>query len=69
MIGKVKDNIVCKRGRTIKFRFNGARNQIDEFEGKINGVYNYIFTIETLNKEIKSFSYSDVLIGNLEILE
>jgi len=69
MIENVKNNIVTKKGRNIKFRFNGARNQIEEFEGVISGVYNYIFTIKTLTKETKSFSYSDVLIGNLEILE
>lgn len=69
MIDKVKNNIVNKKGRNIKFRFNGARNQIDEFEGIINGIYNYVFTIKTMTQETKSFSYSDVLIGNLEILE
>ena len=52
MIDKVKNNIVSKRGRSMKFRFNGTRNQIDEFEGIINGVYNYIFTIKTQSKEI-----------------
>lgn len=68
MINKVKEDVLNKKGKIIKFRFNGARNQIEEFEGIINGVYNYIFTIKTLNNEIKSFSYSDVLIGNLEFI-
>lgn len=68
MINKVKEDVLNKKGKIIKFRFNGARNQIEEFEGIINGVYNYIFTIKTLSKEIKSFSYSDVLIGNLEFI-
>ena len=69
MINKVRDNIIINKGKTRKFRFNGARNQIEEFEGKINGVYNYVFTIKTINDETKSFSYSDVLIGNLEFIE
>ena len=68
MINKVKENISNKKGINLKFRFNGARNQIEEFQGIINGIYNYIFTIETTNKELKSFSYSDILIGNLEII-
>ena len=68
MIHKVKENIINKKGINLKFRFNGARNQIEEFQGTINGIYNYIFTIQTSNKELKSFSYSDILIGNLEIL-
>ena len=69
MINKIKDEIKSKKGEKLKFRFNGARNQIEEFEGIIVGTYNYIFTIKTLNDkdELKSFTYSDVLIDNLEI--
>ena len=69
MIHKVKENIINKKGINLKFRFNGARNQIEEFEGIIDGVYNYIFTIETLKNETKAFSYSDILIGNLEFID
>ena len=68
MINKIRDRINNIKNINTKFRFNGARNQIEEFEGIIEGVYNYIFTIKTKKNEIKSFSYSDVLIGNLEIL-
>ncbi len=69
MINKIKDDIKNKKGEKLKFRFNGARNQIEEFEGIIVETYNYIFTIKTINekKELKSFTYSDVLIDNLEI--
>ncbi len=70
MINKVKDNIKSKKGEKLHFRFNGARNQIDEFDGIIVETYNSIFTIKTMNKnEIKSFTYSDVLIEKLEIIE
>ena len=69
MIKKIRNEVIDKMGVNTKFRFNGARNQIEEFDGKINGVYNYIFTIKTSKKEIKSFSYSDILIGNLEFIE
>ena len=69
MINKIRDDILSKRGKVLKFRHNGARNQIEEFKGVIIGVYNYIFTIKTIDEkeEIKSFSYSDILINNLEI--
>lgn len=69
MIDKIRNNIYLKKGLNHKFRYNGARNQIEEFEGFIDGVYNYIFTIKTINNITKSFSYSDVLIGNLEFIE
>ena len=69
MIGKIKDEIQSNKGKKLKFRFNGARNQIEEFEGIIVETYNYIFTIKTISdkNELKSFTYSDVLIDNLEI--
>ena len=69
MINKIKEDVSSKKGKVLKFRHNGARNQIEEFEGVIVETYNYIFTIKTIDEkeEIKSFTYSDVLIDNLEI--
>ena len=69
MINKIKENIISQKGKKLHFRFNGARNQIEEFEGIITETYNYIFTIQIMSekKELKSFTYSDVLIDNLEI--
>ena len=51
-----------------KFVFHGTRNMIEEFSGKIIGIYPIIFTVLDSNGLIKSFCYSDLLIGNLEIL-
>ena len=70
MINKIKNEIQKQKGKELCFRFNGARNQIEEFEGIIVGTYNYIFTIQLINKneELKSFTYSDILIENLEII-
>ncbi len=69
MIEKIKSEIKNNVGKTIKFKFNGTRNQVEEFTGKIESTYNYIFIIR-LNDEkntLKSFTYSDVLIENLII--
>lgn len=69
MINKIREDLITKKGKVLKFRHNGSRNQIEEFQGIIVGIYNYIFTVNTIGgrEEIKSFTYSDVLIGNLEI--
>lgn len=68
MINKIREDLINKKGKAYKFRYNGTRNQIEEFTGIIVGIYNNIFTIKTIEKEeLKSFTYSDVLIGNLEI--
>lgn len=60
----VKDNL----GIMHYFRFKGARNQIEEFRGMITNVYPSIFIIKIDNTTIRSFSYSDLLIDNLEII-
>ena len=68
MINKIKDDIEKNKGKVLKFRHNGTRNQLEEFEGIIVDTYNYIFTVKTTNNEkIKSYTYSDILIDNLEI--
>ncbi len=71
MISKIKNDLEKEIGKPLHFRFNGSRNQIEEFEGCIENTYNFIFTIKTIgdNERIKSFTYSDILTLNLEILD
>ena len=69
MISKIKYNLESKKGKNLHFKFNGARNQIEEFNGSIEDMYNFIFTIKTDDNKIKSFTYSDILIENLEIID
>ncbi len=66
MIDKVKNDVIFFKGKKINFRYNGSRNQVEEFTGIIDGCYKAVFTIKTDNC-VRSFSYSDVLIGILEI--
>ena len=67
-IKRIKEKIELLKNKKIKLKVNGARNQIEEFEGIITETYNYIFIVETNNIK-KSFSYSDILINNLEIID
>ena len=66
MIDKIRNSIKSIKGKKIKFRYNGSRNQIEEFEGVITDCYNYVFLID-LGYINKSFSYTDVLIGALDV--
>lgn len=68
MIDKVKNFVLDNLEVERKFVFHGFRNMLDEFTGKIIGIYPAVFTILDSNGTVKSFSYSDLLIGNLEIL-
>lgn len=69
MLDKIKNMVIFNKGIEHTFRFYGVRNQNEEFVGKIVGIYPAVFTIELSNKMIKAFSYSDLLINNLEIIE
>ena len=69
MLDKVKNDILKRKGNLCKFRFNGVRNQNEEFMGIIVGIYPSVFTIKLENNIIRSFSYSDLLVNNIEILK
>lgn len=68
-IENVKNKMEEYKGQTLNFRFNGSRNQVEEFSGIIEGTYDYIFTIRIEdNNFLKSFSYSDILMKKLVVL-
>ena len=68
-IEKIKNDLEKNKGKTLNFRFNGARNQTETFSGVISNTYNSVFLVKIDNEieQIRSFSYSDVLTENLEI--
>lgn len=67
-INTIKKNISSQKGKIIKFKYNGARNQTEEFSGTIENTYNAIFTIRLKDDtKIKTFTYSDVLTESLEL--
>lgn len=70
MIDKIKKDMELKKGKKMLFRYNGSRNQVEEFNGVIINTYNYVFTImqDNITKTIKSFSYADILTESLQIL-
>ncbi len=70
-IKKSREFIIKNKGKVFLFRYKGCRNQVDEFVGKILEFYNYVFIVKVSGKYgiVKSFSYNDILTGNLEIKE
>ena len=68
-IEKIRNHIKNNKGKTVRFKFNGTRNQTEEFTATIENTYNYVFIVrlEKNKDQLKSFSYSDVLTENLEI--
>ena len=58
-INNIKLDLEKNKGKVLKFKFNGSRNQTEEFFGRIENLYNYIFVVrlENSSDQIKSFSY------------
>ncbi|MGM9834632.1 MAG: Veg family protein [Bacilli bacterium] len=62
----IKDQIAKSVGKKVRLTVYGMRNRKDVICGVIKYVYPNIFTV--VSKDIsKSFSYSDVLIGDVKI--
>jgi len=60
----VEENLLVRH----KFLYKGSRNQNEEFYGVISKAFPAIFIIQLENSIVKSFSYSDLLVGNLKII-
>lgn len=66
----IKKKIDNLKGKRHNFRFNGSRNQIEEFDGVITSTYPAVFIIKTTaDDKIRSFSYNDVITSSLEIID
>ncbi len=70
-IDKIRKEIEMQAGETLHFKFNGSRNQILEFDGKIIETYPAIFVVKLTSDKnnIKSFSYNDLVTSSLEIIK
>lgn len=64
----IRNKIFLLLNQRYSFIYKGNRNQIERFVGSIEKCYSRIFVIRVLDDSIKTFSYSDIIIGNLEIL-
>lgn len=68
MLERVRKIVATNKDKLNRFIYRGSRNQVDDFVGIIIELYPSIFVIRLLNNQIRSFSYTDLLIKNLEIV-
>ena len=60
-ITKVKEDLNKYLGKTVKVKYNLGRNKEEKYLVIIKELFDNIFLVEKENKEIKSFSYNDVI--------
>lgn len=66
---RIRKFVLDNKGVIHSFKFKGSRNQVDEFSGIITDLYPAIFIIKLTDSKVRAFSYSDLLIENLEIVD
>ena len=57
-------------GKKVTIKYNLGRNKYEKYNVKLKKLYDYVFTVELekkKSKEIKSFSYSDVITKIIKI--
>ena len=64
MIGEIKKKIESLKGKKIKVLVDVGRNKSEIYEGFVLDTYKNIWTFKT-ETDIKSFSYSDILINSV----
>lgn len=69
MLSKIRSMISKYVGCNKKFKYSGSRNLVEEFNGVITEVYPNIFIIKMETGSIRSYSYNDLLIGALSIVD
>lgn len=69
-IEEVKNKLNNYVGSRVIIKYNLGRNKYEEYPVIIKELYNYVFTVELdddENREIKSFTYSDIIAKTIKI--
>ncbi len=69
-IEQIKNRILALKGEEVEMNVNRGRKKIDTINAVIQDVYPSVFTviIKDQNSQLQTFSYYDVLCGNVVIL-
>lgn len=67
-ISEIKQQIEELKGVNIELEVNTGRKRIKTFAGSIQSVYPSVFTFLDIEGNTKTYSYSDVLCGDVKIM-
>lgn len=62
-----KLKILALKGSMVEMDVNRGRKKIDKISGTIKDIYPSVFTVQTETEKVQTFSYYDVLCGNIKI--
>ena len=61
----IKMKIGNLKGQNVQMKINRGRKKIEKVTAMIKDVYPSVFTIKTADEKLQTFSYFDVLCGNV----
>ncbi len=61
----IKMKIGNLKGQNVEMKINRGRKKIERVTAMIKDVYPSVFTIKTSDEKLQTFSYFDVLCGNV----
>lgn len=64
-LDEVKLKIQELKGQNVQMSINRGRKKIDTISATIKDVYPSVFTIKTEDEKLQTFSYFDVLCGDI----
>ena len=66
---EIKKKISALKGLSVKMDINRGRKKIETISAVIKDVYPSVFTIKTDDEKLQTFSYFDVMCGNVIFYE
>lgn len=64
-LNEVKEKIRNLKGQELTMSINRGRKKIDTVTATIKDIYPSVFTIKTTDEKLQTFSYFDVLCGDI----
>jgi uncharacterized protein Veg len=68
-LNDAKNRLFGLKGINVMLRVNLGRNKIVEYNGRVENLYASVFTVKSEADAIKTYSYSDVLTGNIKFYD
>lgn len=65
----VKSKILSLKGSEVAININRGRKKYDKLNGVIKDCYPSVFTVALTENQLQTFSYYDVLCGNVVFLQ
>ncbi len=66
---EIKLKITSLKGQDVQMSINRGRKKIESLSATIKDVYPSVFTIKTKDDKLQTFSYFDVMCGNVVFSE